>query len=690
MVDLFSTRLENPNILDVRRAGVRTMFDRRGATMASPILYVEMLTVGRRRRYFLLRVVYALLLLIAAWFCYEMTYRRYQSSPLKDQAEFAFAYFGAFTWLQLIAVVLLTPAMLAGTVASEHERRTIDYLLTTPLNDWEIALGKFTARLGAVAYQLAVGWPILAIFMTLGGVGPTQLAASFGIALLTLVSVGSLSLAISARAKTSREAITRTYLVLIALLTIPPMATSICEMFRHANDFPLVASIAEFFFEPMQWLTAFNPFWFIMEAVAGAHIGLPIDFPIFAAGHLGITALLLFSAVVGVRRFYLRSAGAATKGHDPTPVVTAKKPASAALATLPPPKSVEAADSPAVETEDRQLETDVSEDDVALATEPSRTRRAPWGRTLGDNPMLWKELVGERTALKMGILGKIAAFLLYGFAIFWILTAFFYSFDDHYFSGRVTNSPMQVFGMIGVPMISYLALLLITSRAAGSLTSEKEQDTWLTLISTPLEPREIVRAKIFGAISSVRYWYYLIGITWILCVMLYPPYIVAVPFLALAHGLAAFVCASIGVRASLKAATSLKAMGGALAIVLFAAAIAPLIVSGIFQTIYLTPFSLPTLVWFVHGFFMYLFSEYGRPYGSEGDMFLGLCVAGVFSLGCYWGIAYFTYRSAIDRFDEFSGRVVPQLRRLPTTIPPPQGADGRGATAIRLRGPAAI
>ena len=60
---------------------------RKERSMASPILYVEMLTVGRRRRYFLLRVGYALLLLMAAWICYESTFHRYGGSPLKDQGQ---------------------------------------------------------------------------------------------------------------------------------------------------------------------------------------------------------------------------------------------------------------------------------------------------------------------------------------------------------------------------------------------------------------------------------------------------------------------------------------------------------------------------------------------------------------------------------------------------------------------------
>jgi hypothetical protein len=53
--------------------------------------------------------------------------------------------------------------------------------------------------------------------------------------------------------------------------------------------------------------------------------------------------------------------------------------------------------------------------------------------------------------------------------------------------------------------IVYLTWVLsATSAAASSVTSEREEDTWLSLTSTPLEGWEIVRAKMFGAFWATR------------------------------------------------------------------------------------------------------------------------------------------------------------------------------------------
>ena len=53
--------------------------------------------------------------------------------------------------------------------------------------------------------------------------------------------------------------------------------------------------------------------------------------------------------------------------------------------------------------------------------------------------------------------------------------------------------------------LAILAMLPITAAAATSLTSEREQDTWTSLATTLLLPREIIRAKQLGAIWSARW-----------------------------------------------------------------------------------------------------------------------------------------------------------------------------------------
>ncbi len=54
-------------------------------------------------------------------------------------------------------------------------------------------------------------------------------------------------------------------------------------------------------------------------------------------------------------------------------------------------------------------------------------------------------------------------------------------------------------------VLAVLTILPISAAAASSLTSEREQDTWISLATTLLTPIEIIRGKQFGAIWSARW-----------------------------------------------------------------------------------------------------------------------------------------------------------------------------------------
>ncbi len=113
-------------------------------------------------------------------------------------------------------------------------------------------------------------------------------------------------------------------------------------------------------------------------------------------------------------------------------------------------------------------------------------------------------------------------------------------------------------------------LLLVASRAAGSIASERERDCWTSLISTPLGPGEIVWAKIAGSIWSLRGLVLLLLLIWGLGVLLDPQFVVAVPFLLGTFLLLALYAAALGVTFSLRCRSSLRAMGATLAVGLVA------------------------------------------------------------------------------------------------------------------------
>src|SRR6476660_3285188 len=101
---------------------------RRGwVRLFGPVLLYEGLRSARRTRFFLLRWLYAVgLLLLLLWVHLMWTLsNRYDAVDVqavyKQQAKLAEEYFYAFAVVQFAAVVLLTPAYVAGGIAEEKE-----------------------------------------------------------------------------------------------------------------------------------------------------------------------------------------------------------------------------------------------------------------------------------------------------------------------------------------------------------------------------------------------------------------------------------------------------------------------------------------------------------------------------------------------------------------------------------------
>ena len=59
-------------------------------------------------------------------------------------------YFTTFMVAQFITVVLLTPAYVAGAIAEEKDRKTLEFMLATDLLNREIVLSKLLARAWAI------------------------------------------------------------------------------------------------------------------------------------------------------------------------------------------------------------------------------------------------------------------------------------------------------------------------------------------------------------------------------------------------------------------------------------------------------------------------------------------------------------------------------------------------------------
>ncbi len=115
----------------------------------------------------------------------------------RDNAQMDYSVFiGIFIYVAIIEFVLILfvmPALTAGSISGERERRTLDIMLTTRLTPVKIVTGKLLSGLSNVLIILVSSLPILSLVFVYGGVTLSSLAlilVSFVTAAIITASIG--------------------------------------------------------------------------------------------------------------------------------------------------------------------------------------------------------------------------------------------------------------------------------------------------------------------------------------------------------------------------------------------------------------------------------------------------------------------------------------------------------------------
>jgi ABC-type Na+ efflux pump permease subunit len=428
--------------------------------LPGPVFNVELLTTARRARYFAVRALYGLILLYILWQSYTSYFwwqaRTRTEFSIHELSQFASGTFSAIAVAQLVAVLVLTPTMVAGTIADEKQRETLHYLLCSRLSSGEIVLGKLAARLIHVAVFLAIGIPVVSLIGLFGGVDPEWVVSAYGGTFSTAFLLAGLSMWISTVSRRVRDAIIAVYLIEAAGLAIPPLL----ETLRW--NAPLLYG----WIRPInEWLLATNPFYTLLIAALGPRgPGARSFFDIFAfmvCLHCAIGLLFIGLAVWRLRPIFRVQGG----GETPTGnwIVRAR-----------------------------------------------RRWRARRRTDCGDDPMFWKERYFVRSAGLVRWL--IRAISLVGGAImgYWIVYFSWEAIEElgrygyGYLGPNAARDELNACLRVCTTMLYVLWFLGVAAAASAGITAEKEEDTWVSLVTTPLTGPEIVGAKMLGAVWSMR------------------------------------------------------------------------------------------------------------------------------------------------------------------------------------------
>lgn len=429
--------------------------------MVGPILHQELLLGSRRNKLHFLRWVYAGWLVVQVFYFYLLYQAEerdrwisarsggatYLSIPTSAPQIVGGRFAEAFVSQQMILFALAVPAFVAGAVTDEKRRGTLQYLLQADVGTREILLGKLLGRVAQVALLAVAGLPLFALLAGFGGVGPLTLLIT-GIALVVPVfALASATLLASVWCRQTRDAVLALYVVGVAGWLVVWLVGGPLRVF-----------------DPVYVLA---PAWGSLDGPGLREAGLRLLGSAACWGLLGGTCLAV--AVWRLRPVYIKE----LESSGP------RAPRWYSVERVP------VGDEPVLWRE-RHVE--------GLAPNPSLRRIPQW---LGITAVAALTVLSSLTILGLSMAPGVT---------FLYLFKAFLRFDLAKVSALLPSADLGFLAQSVVVML--LASLVVGIRCSGSITGERERQTWEALLLTPLTAKQVIRGKLWGVMGA-SYWYLL-------------------------------------------------------------------------------------------------------------------------------------------------------------------------------------
>jgi ABC-type transport system involved in multi-copper enzyme maturation permease subunit len=468
--------------------------------MVGSVIHQEMLLGGRRNRLYALRWVYVgwlVLQIFFLWIGYMVLEMEHRNAILNSAASAAnnpasapgvvgswfvqgvdgdwltSLIFPGFVRSQMVLLLLATPAFVAGAVTDEKRRGTLQYLITADLDMRHLILGKMFGRVAQVGLLTLAGLPLFALMAGFAGIEPVTVVAVVVVLLAPMFALSAATILASVLCKQTSDAVLLLYAA--GLL-----------------GYAIVALVGG----PLQYLDpifVLEPAWAPWSNINWSELSLRLSVEVAAWGVFGCACLVV--AVWRLRPVYLRE----LEGPSAKPAWYQGE-------------RVAINDDP-VQWRERYVERLMP---GALKAFLTPVLLLPYGLVAFFSP---KSASGraQRLSLWPGIL------LTAAFATASSLTILAYHLPA---KASLAGAVQAVFRRDVVALTAMmptgaeygfelqgLVVMLIGSfivgvRCSGSITGEREKQTWEAVLLTPLSAAQLVRAKLWGVMGA-SYWYLL-------------------------------------------------------------------------------------------------------------------------------------------------------------------------------------
>ncbi len=186
--------------------------------MVGPLFYHEMLLGSRRSRDYIFRWIYAGWLILQVGWC-AMLYLGEVRTPAYTP-HVCHYFLEIFVPQHFILLALVTPAFVASAITEEKTRGTLQYLLTTDLAPIHIITGKLLGRIIQVCVLALAGLPLFAFLGAIGGVEPALLLGLPIVTVYVACGVASATFLAAVWTRQTRDAVLALYAVGLVAATV--------------------------------------------------------------------------------------------------------------------------------------------------------------------------------------------------------------------------------------------------------------------------------------------------------------------------------------------------------------------------------------------------------------------------------------------------------------------------------------
>ncbi|MFN0051971.1 MAG: hypothetical protein ACKV0T_07255 [Planctomycetales bacterium] len=185
-----------------------------------PLLTKELVEQAARKRTYVLRVVYAMLLFVSAFLLFQGVFSTASTSPLALLGHGREVY-DVILNLQFAGVYLFMPALTCGVITQEKERNSLMLLFLTRLGPWTIVVEKLLSRIVPMLCFLLLSLPLLAFAYSLGGISSAYLWSGVWMLMAATCQAGTVALFCSCWFRTTAGAFVWSYLLLAGAMFSP-------------------------------------------------------------------------------------------------------------------------------------------------------------------------------------------------------------------------------------------------------------------------------------------------------------------------------------------------------------------------------------------------------------------------------------------------------------------------------------